>query len=114
MPKKSSKAAFGSEPPTGEVPYDPATYAKDSELELLAREARADQGTIKRGIIPMRVASEVDVEWMSLDADARRFMAEVDGLRSASKIFEALGMGAKDGFAVLERLLADGLISLRH
>ena len=114
MPKNSSKPAFGSEPPTGKASFNPETHAKDSEIKILAREARAAEGTIKRGIIPMRIASDVDVEWMSLDANARRFMAEVDGLRSATKLFKALDIEPMNGFALLEQLLVAGMISLRH
>jgi hypothetical protein len=112
--KRPPKPAFESEPPTLRGKERTETVAREAELKHRAAAAKAAQRTVPRGIIPVLAISPVDAAWTDMDDEARAFLAEVDGVRSGATISTALGMEPAAGFALLERLLFEGLVSLRQ
>ena len=112
--KRPPKPAFDSEPPTLRAKVVTEAAARDAEEEHRAAAAMAAKRTVPGGIIPVLAISGVDLAKMDVDAEARAFLAEVDGVRSGPDISRALGIKPAAGFVVLERLLFAGIISLRE
>lgn len=112
--KRPPKPEFDAEPPTLRAQRVIEAVARDAEGKHRKAAAIAAKRTVPGGIIPMRAISDVELAKMEVDVEARAFLAEVDGVRSAPDISRALGMQPAAGFVVLERLLFAGIISLRE
>jgi hypothetical protein len=114
------------EPITVRPPFDPVTFAResDSNLRVLEEgEAPSNRPTVPPppGLpdysaavtvdsVPELIVAREDLEWFDLTPQARKVLQYVDGESPVRGICEKLRSPADDVIAELERLAGEGLV----
>jgi hypothetical protein len=122
-------------------PYDPEQYARESESRLriahIATHVPVASPMDESGAppssqsaarltaageaadipspdeVPYRVMAAEELEWFTLDGDARAALELVNGLRSIGRIADTLGIAPSVAGAIFARLVVDDIIGFR-
>jgi hypothetical protein len=106
-------------------PFDPAEFARQSELSTspppaVQAVAAPDDPVIStettevlfvdEETVPALAVAREDLEWFDLAPLVRNVLRFVDGERSIGKISAEVGQSSDQGIALVEQLVRDGLV----
>jgi hypothetical protein len=104
-------------------PFDPAEFARQSELTTSPPPAvqLPDQDPVistettevlfvDEETVPALAVAREDLEWFDLAPLVRNVLRFVDGERSIGKISAEVGQSSDQGIALVEQLVRDGLV----
>jgi hypothetical protein len=112
-----------SEPPTVRPPFDPDTFARESDSRVrIEVEPPSRRPTVppvhavageRTGEVPSLAMGREDLEWFDLSPMARSMLRHVNGRDTVDVIASRLAMPVQDVITELDRLAREGVVTVR-
>ncbi|MGH7434190.1 MAG: hypothetical protein ACRENE_00780 [Polyangiaceae bacterium] len=125
-----ARAMAGDDKATVRPPFDPAEFARQSELStmpptgMLATQQSPDDPVISTesthevlfvdaDTVPMLAVAREDLEWFDLAQPVRDLLKHVDGEAKLSTVCSRARRTLEDGVSLIEQLVRDGVLACK-
>lgn len=118
--------ASGDDKATVRPPFDPAEFARQSELStvpptphvpdldpVVSSEATMEVLFVDGDTVPILAVAREDLEWFDLAQAVRDLLRHVDGEAKLSTVCTRAKRSVEDGVSLVEQLVRDGVLACR-